>query len=259
MIFEFIYKTVIVMTDINDALRELNVLSSKKSKNSIDKLIDLIRTNQKTNKSFSSETAFASSVLSAISTQITFEKIIESFIEAFKIMHFNNTQAVIADEIQRIVNVTLCQQSIALSVNASVDFEQISIQVVQVNTFNSKDCYDCVKSEHKINDCSKMNQLVNNDLIHFNERRRMCFNRAEQEETKMRLQYELFCVEAARQCLQQVNDSQSVAMKVNSVIIIKKLFSFEDEHSEEELHDKKMLMKIYVARHKNHFSARKVL
>ena len=56
------------MININDALRKLNVLNSKKSKDNIDKLIDLIRTNQKTNKFFSSETAFASSVLSAIST-----------------------------------------------------------------------------------------------------------------------------------------------------------------------------------------------
>ena len=46
-----------------------------------------------------------------------------------------------------------------------------------------------------------MNQLMNNDLIHFNERKRMCFDRAEQEETKMRLQYELFCVETACQYL----------------------------------------------------------
>ena len=90
------------------------------------------------------------------------------------------------------------RQSVTLSVNISVDFEQISIQVVQINIFNSKNCYDCVKSEHKINDCPKMNQLMNSDLIHFNERKKMCFNRAEQEETKMRLQYELFCVEAVR-------------------------------------------------------------
>ena len=42
---------------------------------------------------------------------------------------------------------------------------------------------------------------MNNDLIHFNERRRMCFDRTEQEEAKMRLQYKLFRVETARQCL----------------------------------------------------------
>ena len=32
-----------------------------------------------------------------------------------------------------------------------------------------------------------MNQLMNNDLIHFNEQKRMYFDRAEQKETKMRL------------------------------------------------------------------------
>ena len=90
MIFKFVYKIVIVMIDINDALRELNVLNSKKNKNCIDKLIDLIKTNQKTNKFFNFKTIFAFSILSAISIQITFEKIIEFFIEVFKIMHFNN-------------------------------------------------------------------------------------------------------------------------------------------------------------------------
>ena len=127
MIFELVYKTVIVMIDINDALRELNVLNSKKSKDSIGKLIDLIETNQKINKSFSSETTFASSVLPAVPTQITFEKIIESLIETFKIMHFNNARAVIVDEVQKIVNVILYRQSVALPVNVSVDFEQISV------------------------------------------------------------------------------------------------------------------------------------
>ena len=109
MIFELVYKTVIVMTDINDVLRELNVLSSKKSKDSIDKLIDLIEIDQKINKSFSFETVFASSVLPAISAQITFEKIIEFLIKAFKIMHLNNARIVIVDEIQKIVDVTLYQ------------------------------------------------------------------------------------------------------------------------------------------------------
>ena len=245
------------MIDINDVLRELNALSSKKSKDSIDKLIDLIETNQKTNKSFSSEITFAFFVLSAAPTQIMFEKIIKSFIKTFKIMHFNNARAVIVDEVQKIVNVILYRQSFALSVNASIDFEQILIQVAQVNIFNSENCYDCVKSEHRINDCSKMNQLVNSGLIHFNERRKMCFNRAEQRETKMRLQYELFYTETARQCLQQVNDSQSVAMKINSVIIVKKLSFSKNEHNKEKFHDEKMLMKIRAARHENDFSARK--
>ena len=87
------------MTDINDALQELNILNSKKSKNSIDKLINLIRTDQKTNKFFNSEITFASFVLSATSIQIIFERIIESFIKIFKIMYFNNARAVIVDEV----------------------------------------------------------------------------------------------------------------------------------------------------------------
>ena len=146
-----------------------------------------------------------------------------------------------------------------MSVNASVDFEQISIQIVQVNTFNLKDYYDCVKSERRINDYSKMNQLMNSDLIHFNERKKMCFDQTEQKRTKMRLQYELFRAETARQCLQQVNDLQSVAMKINSIIIVKKLSFSKNEHNEEKLYNEKILIKIRAARHENDFSARKTL
>ena len=129
MIFDLVYKIVIVMIDIDDGLRELNVLSSKKSKDNIDKLIDLIEIDQKTNKSFNSKTFFAPSVLLTISTQITFEKIMISFIKTFKIMHFNNAQAVIVDEVQRIVNIIKYRLSVILSVNILIDFEQISIQV----------------------------------------------------------------------------------------------------------------------------------
>ena len=85
----------------------------------------------------------------------------------------------------------------------------------------------------------------------------MCFDRAEQEGAKMRLQYELFRAEAVRQCLQQVNDPQSAAVKVNSVIIVKKLSFSENEHSEGKLHDEEMLMKVRAARHENDSSARK--
>ena len=86
----------------------------------------------------------------------------------------------------------------------------------------------------------------------------MCFDRTEQEETKMCLQYELFCVEAVCQCLQQVNNPQSVAMKINSIIIMKKLSFSKNEYNEEKFHDEKMLMKIRAAQHENDFSARKV-
>ena len=86
----------------------------------------------------------------------------------------------------------------------------------------------------------------------------MCFDRAEQKRTKMHLQYELFYVEATRQCLQQINDSQSVAIKVNSVIIVKKLSFSKNEHSKEKFYNEKMLIKIRAARHKNDSFTRKV-
>ena len=95
------------MININDALQELNVLNSKKNKDNIDRLIDLLEIDQKTNKFFNFKTVSASFVLSTISTQITFEKIIEFFIETFKIVHFNNARTIIVDEVQRIVNVIL--------------------------------------------------------------------------------------------------------------------------------------------------------
>ena len=127
MMFKFIYKTVIIMIDMNDALRKMNVLNLKENKNNINNLINLIEVDQKTNKSFNFKIAFVSSVLSTISTQITFKKIIEIFIEIFKIMYFNNARAVIVDKVQKIVNVTLYWQSVALLIDASVDSEQISI------------------------------------------------------------------------------------------------------------------------------------
>ena len=86
----------------------------------------------------------------------------------------------------------------------------------------------------------------------------MCFDRAEQEETKIRLQNELFYVEVARQCLQQVNDPQSVTIKINSSIIVKELSFSKNEHNKEKFHDEKMLMKIRVARHENDFFIYKI-
>ena len=56
------------MIHIVNALRELNVLNLKKNKNNIDKLMNLIEIDQKTNRSFNSKIVFAFSILSAIST-----------------------------------------------------------------------------------------------------------------------------------------------------------------------------------------------
>ena len=109
-----------------------------------------------------------------------------------------------------------------------------------------------------MNDCSKIYQLLNSDLIHFNERKRIYFNRVEQRKAKMHLLYKLSRSEIVRQCLQQINNSQSVAMKVNSVIIVRKLFLSKDEQNEKKFYDEKILIKVCVARYKNNFFVCKV-
>ena len=44
---------------------------------------------------------------------------------------------------------------------------------------------------------------MNEDFIHFNERKRICFDRKEQKNVKMYLMYKLFKAKVARVCLQQ--------------------------------------------------------
>ena len=116
-----------------------------------------------------------------------FDKTIEFFMKVFKIMHFNSACAIIVDNVQRIINVTLYKQLIILFVTTLIDARQMTIQVISITAFNSKNCYNCVKSEYKINNCLKINQLMNNDLIHFNEKRKMCFDRIDQKKAEMRL------------------------------------------------------------------------
>ena len=86
IIFELVYKTIIVMTNINDVLRELNILNSKENKNNIDKLMNLMKIDQKINKFFSSKTIVASFVLFVVLISMTFKKIVEFLIKVFKIM-----------------------------------------------------------------------------------------------------------------------------------------------------------------------------
>ena len=86
MTFKTIYKTVIIIIDINDVLRELNALNFKKSQNNIKKLTNMIKTDHIVTKSFIIENVFVLSILSAISAFVTSNKTIKSFIETFKIM-----------------------------------------------------------------------------------------------------------------------------------------------------------------------------
>ena len=94
-------------------------------------------------------------------------------------------------------------------INNAESFSQMRVQIAQnvfVLTFNMiklKNCYDCHQLDHRIKNYLKILKLINDDLIHFNERKRMCFNKKEQKNVEMRLMYELFKIEIARVCLQQ--------------------------------------------------------
>ena len=121
----------------------------------------------------------------------------------------------------------------------------------------SKNYYDCHQFDHRIKDCSKILKLMNDNFIYFNERRRMCFNKKEQKNVKMRLMYNLFKAKIARVCLQQQLKMQNAAMKINVINIVKKLFEFENEMNEKEIYDENMLMKIRAARQEVDFFRRK--
>ena len=75
-----------------------------------------------------------------------------------------------------------------------------------VSTFNMiklKNCYDCHQFGHRIESCLKILKLINDDFIHFNERKRMCFDKEGQKNAEMHLIYKLFKIKTARVCLQQ--------------------------------------------------------
>ena len=67
----------------------------------------MIKTDQKTSKSFSSKTTFVFFILFAVFALMTFDKTIESFTKALKIMHFNNARVITVNDMQRIINVIL--------------------------------------------------------------------------------------------------------------------------------------------------------
>ena len=150
-----------------------------------------------------------------------------------------------------------------MTVNDADDFAQIRVQTAQnvsAQTFNmikSKNYYNCHQFDHRIKSCSKILKLMNDDLIHFNERRRMCFNKEEQKDAKMRLIYDLFKTKIARVCLQQQSKMQNAVIKVNVINIVKKLFEFKNKMNEKEIHDENMLMKVRVARQEVDFFRRK--
>ena len=95
------------MTNINDVLRELNVLSFKESQNNIEKLMNMIENDRTAAKPFIAKNAFVSSILSMIIVFVISNKMIKFFIKIFKIMQLNNVKIVIANDVQRIINFNL--------------------------------------------------------------------------------------------------------------------------------------------------------
>ena len=86
MTFEIVYKTVIVMTNINDVLRKLNVLSFKKNQNNIKKLMNMIENDCIVAKSFIAKNVFTSLILLIIIVFVISNKTIKFFTKVFKIM-----------------------------------------------------------------------------------------------------------------------------------------------------------------------------
>ena len=109
MTFEIIYKIVIIMTNINNVLRELNVLNFKKNQNNIKKLMNIIENDRTVAKSFITKNVFASSILSIIIVFMISNKMIKFLTKIFKIMQLNNVKVVTANDVQRIINFNLYQ------------------------------------------------------------------------------------------------------------------------------------------------------
>ena len=76
-----------------------------------------------------------------------------------------------------------------------------NIFVSPFNIIKSKNCYDCHQFNYRIENCLKVLKLINDDFIHFNERKKICFNKKEQKNVEMRLIYKLFKTEIVRVCL----------------------------------------------------------
>ena len=134
-----------------------------------------------------------------------------------------------------------------------------NVFVSMFNIIKLKNCYDCHQFDHRIKNCSKILKLINDDFIHFNKRKRMCFDKKKQRNVEMRLIYKLFKIEIAYVCLQQQTKMQNIAMKINIINIVKELFEFENEiDDKKKVHDENILMKVRIARQKIDFFRRKI-
>ena len=64
-----------------------------------------------------------------------------------------------------------------------------NVFVSTFNIINSKNCYNYHQFDHQIESCSKILKLINDDFIHFNERKKMYFDKKKQKIVEMRLIY----------------------------------------------------------------------
>ena len=99
MMFEIIHKIVIVMTNINNVLRKLNILNFKKNQNNIKKLMNMIENDRIAAKSFITKNIFILSILLIITVFIISNKTIKFFTKIFKIMQLNNIKIVIVNDV----------------------------------------------------------------------------------------------------------------------------------------------------------------
>ena len=135
MTFEIIYKTVIVMMNINNVLHKLNVLNFKKSQNNIKKLMNMIKNNRIVAKSFIAKNVFILSILFIITAFVISNKTIKSFTKIFKIMQLNNVKIMTANDVQQIINFNFYQFvavvffTTMMIINNAKNFSQIRVQV----------------------------------------------------------------------------------------------------------------------------------
>ena len=75
----------------------------------------------------------------------------------------------------------------------------------------------------------------------------------------MRLQYNLFRAKTVCFYFQQTNKQQSATIKINSIIIVKKLSFSENKNDKKKFYDEKILIEVRVVHQKINSFARKAL
>ena len=87
------------MININNVLRELNILNFKKKQNNIKKLMNIIKNDHIIAKSFIVKNVFVLLMLSTIVILMISNKTIKFLTKVFKIMQLNSVKVVIANDV----------------------------------------------------------------------------------------------------------------------------------------------------------------